>query len=189
MYIDTTLYTGRPADTTGRLEKEVTCYDLLDSLQIPYERVDHDAADTIPACEEVEKYLGTKICKNLVLCNRQKTDFYLLLMDGEKPFRTKDLSKQIGSSRLSFATPEDMEKHLGVTPGSATVLAMMHDKEHAVKLILDKSVAESQRFGCHPCMNTSTLALSMVDIRTKFLPHLGVEPMLVDLPDVREQEE
>ena len=112
MYIDTTLYTGRPADTTGRLEKEVSCYDLLDSLQIPYERVDHDAADTIPACEEVEKYLGTKICKNLVLCNRQKTDFYLLLMDGEKPFRTKDLSKQIGSSRLSFATPEDMEKHL-----------------------------------------------------------------------------
>ena len=108
MYIDKTLYTGRPADTTGRLEREVACYDLLDQLGIPYERVDHDAADTIPACEEVETYLGTKICKNLVLCNRQKTDFYLLLMDGEKPFHTKDLSKQIGSSRLSFAPPEEM---------------------------------------------------------------------------------
>lgn len=189
MYIDKTLYTGRPADTTGRLAREVACYDLLDGLGIPYERVDHDAADTIPVCEEVETYLGTKICKNLVLCNRQKTDFYLLLMDGEKPFHTKDLSKQIGSSRLSFAPPEEMEKHLGVTPGSATVLAMMNDKEHKVKLILDKSVAESQRFGCHPCMNTSTLALSMVDIRTKFLPHLGVEPLLVDLPDDRDQAE
>ena len=188
MYIDKTLYTGRPVDTAGRLDREVACYDLLDKLGIPYERVDHDAADTIPACEEVETYLGAKICKNLVLCNRQKTDFYLLLMDGEKPFRTKDLSKQIGSSRLSFAAPEDMEKHLGVTPGSATVLAMMNDKDHAVKLILDKSVAEAQRFGCHPCMNTSTLALSMVDIRTKFLPRLGIEPLLVDLPDVREQE-
>ena len=154
MYIDKTLYTGRPADTTGRLDREVACYDLLDELGIPYERVDHDAADTIPACEEVETYLGTKICKN-----------------------------------LSFAPPEEMEKHLGVTPGSATVLAMMNDKEHKVKLILDKSVAESQRFGCHPCMNTSTLALSMVDIRTKFLPHLGVEPLLVDLPDDRDQAE
>lgn len=186
MYIDTTLYTGRPADCTGRLEKEVACYDLLDALGISYQRVDHDAADTITACEEVEGYLGAKICKNLVLCNRQKTDFYLLLMDGEKPFHTKDLSKQIGSSRLSFAPPEEMERYLGVTPGSATILALMNDKAHKVRLVLDQSVAETDLFGCHPCINTSSLALSMKEIRRKFLPHLGIEATIVDLPDDRE---
>lgn len=108
-------------------------------------------------------------------------------MEGDKPFRTKDLSKQIGSSRLSFAAPEDMEQYLGVTPGSATILSLMNDKEHRVKLILDKSIAEADRFGCHPCINTSTLNLSMPEMRAKFLPHLGIEPMLVDLPDVREE--
>lgn len=186
MYIDTILYTGRPANCTGRLEKEVACYDLLDALGISYQRVDHDAADTITACEEVEGYLGAKICKNLVLCNRQKTDFYLLLMDGEKPFHTKDLSKQIGSSRLSFAPPEEMEKHLGVTPGSATILALMNDKAHKVRLVLDHSMAETDLFGCHPCINTSSLALSMKEIRSKFLPYLGIEATIVDLPDDRE---
>lgn len=183
MYIDKTLYEGRPVETAGRLERELACYALLEQLGIPYRRVDHDAADTIAACEEIETWLGAKICKNLVLCNRQKTEFYLLLMDGAKPFRTKELSKQIGSSRLSFAPPEEMERHLGVTPGSATILALMNDKEHRVHLILDRSVADAEQFGCHPCINTSTLSLSMKDIREKFLPYLGVEPTLVDLPE------
>ena len=117
MHIDPTLYTGRPQNLEGRLPREVACYDLLDRLAIPYTRVSHDPADTIAACHEIEKVLGAPICKNLVLCNRQKTAFYLLLMEGDKPFRTKDLSKQIGSARLSFAAPEDMETYLGVTPG------------------------------------------------------------------------
>ena len=188
MRIDTTVYEGRPADVTGRLVREIACYDLLDSLSIPYQRVDHEHADTIPDCKEVEKYLGIKICKNLMLCNRQKTDFYLLLMDGDKPFHTKDLSKQIGSSRLSFAPPEAMEELLGVTPGSATILGLMNDREHKVRLILDSSVLSQPRFGCHPCINTSSLALSMEDIRQTFLTHLGIEPLLVDLPDDRETE-
>ena len=121
-----------------------------------------------------------------MLCNRQKTDFYLLLMDGDKPFHTKDLSKQIGSSRLSFAPPEAMVDLLGVTPGSATILGLMNDRDHRVRLILDSSVLGMSRFGCHPCINTSSLALSMSDVREKLLPHLGVEPLLVDLPDDRE---
>ena len=186
MYIDPTLYHGRPADPTGRLARELACYDLLDQLEIAYTRADHDAADTIADCHAIEGLLGAAICKNLVLCNRQKTDFYLLLMEGDKPFRTKDLSKQIGSSRLSFAAPEDMERYLGVTPGSATILSLMNDREHRVRLILDKSVAEADRFGCHPCINTSTLNLSMPEVRAKLLPYLGIEPILVDLPDVRE---
>ena len=154
MHIDPTLYTGRPQNLEGRLPREVACYDLLDRLAIPYTRVDHDPADTIAACHEIEKVLGAPICKNLVLCNRQKTAFYLLLMEGDKPFRTKDLSKQIGSARLSFAAPEDMETYLGVTPGSATILALANDPDHKVQLILDRTVAETGHFGCHPCINT-----------------------------------
>lgn len=182
MRIDPTRYSGRPADPTGRLPRELACYDLLDQLGISYDRVDHEAADTIADCVAIEAYLGAPICKNLVLCNRQKTAFYLLLMDGQKPFRTKELSAQIGSSRLSFAPPEEMERLLGVTPGSATILSLMNDKDHQVRLILDKSVADCGRFGCHPCINTSTLRLSMGEIREKFLPHLGIIPTVVDLP-------
>ena len=185
MNMDTVRYEGRPADCSQRLPVETACYDLLDQLNISYQRVDHDPAATIPDCVQIEGILGAAICKNLVLCNRQKTKFYLLLMEGDKPFHTKDLSKQIGSSRLSFASPEDMEKYLGVTPGSATILALMNDTEHHVNLILDRTVAESDRFGCHPCINTSTLNLSMQEIRTIFLPHLGVKETVVDLPDDR----
>ena len=150
MRIDPTRYSGRPADPTGRLPRELACYDLLDQLGISYDRVDHEAADTSADCVAIEAYLGAPICKNLVLCNRQKTAFYLLLMDGQKPFRTKELSAQIGSSRLSFAPPEEMERLLGVTPGSATILSLMNDKDHQVRLILDKSVADCGLFGC-PC--------------------------------------
>ena len=188
MHIDPTLYTGRPQNLEGRLPREVACYDLLDRLAIPSTRVDHDPADTIAACHEIEKVLGAPICKNLVLCNRQKTAFYLLLMEGDKPFRTKDLSKQIGSARLSFAAPEDMETYLGVTPGSATVLALANDPDHKVQLILDRTVAETGHFGCHPCINTSTVNLSMEEVRKTLLPALGIVPLLVDLPDPRDEE-
>lgn len=182
MKIDPTRYVGRPADPAGRIPQELACYDLLDQLGIPYDRVDHDHADTIEDCVAIEEYLGAPICKNLVLCNRQKTAFYLLLMDGQKPFRTKELSARIGSSRLSFAPAEEMERLLGVMPGSATILALMNDRDHQVRLILDKSVAEAEFFGCHPCINTSTLRLSMREMREKFLPHLGITPTVVDLP-------
>ncbi|MDY3014069.1 MAG: prolyl-tRNA synthetase associated domain-containing protein [Evtepia sp.] len=186
MHIDTTLYKGRPADATGRSAVEIACYDLLDQLGIDYGRIDHDHADTIEDCLEIEGYLQAPIHKNLVLCNRQKTKFYLLIMEGEKPFRTKDLSKQIESSRLSFAPPEDMECYLGVEPGSATILSLMNDREHQVTLLLDAPVLQCERFGCHPCKNTSTLSIATTDLLSIFLPHLNREPIVVDLPDIRE---
>ena len=178
-----TLYHGRPEDVSDRLEKEIACYALLDSLGVAYDRVDHDFADTIEACEAVEQVLGERICKNLFLCNRQKTSFYLLMMPGEKVFKTKDLSKQLGVARLSFADPADMKKYLDITPGSVSVLGLMNDTEYAVQLVLDKPIAESARIGCHPCINTSTLAVSTQDILTKFLPAVRHEPIIVDLPE------
>ena len=182
MYIDPTRYSGRPADCASRLPKEQRCYDLLDRLGIAYFRVDHDHADTIEACEAVEQVLGEKICKNLFLCNRQKTQFYLLMLEGEKVFKTKDLSKQLGVARLSFADPADMEKYLDITPGSVSVLGLMNDPDNAVQLVIDRPIAESASIGCHPCINSSTLAIATADILEKFLPAVHHPPILVDLP-------
>lgn len=182
-HIDRTLYTGRPADTTGRLEKEIRTYDLLDSLHVTYSRLDHDALPTIEACQEVDKLLELDICKNLFLRNAQKTSFYLLLLPGTKKFKTAVLSKQIGSARLSFAEPEYMEKHLDITPGSVSVLGLMNDKEHKVRLLIDKDVIENHEyFACHPCINTSSIKFPVQDLLDKILPAIGHPYTLVDLP-------
>lgn len=170
MYIDQTLYTDAPS-VEGRLEKEMRVYHLLSELQIPYTRIDHEHADTIEDCLAIEELLGTKICKNLFLRNRQATNFYLLLMPGDKRFLTKELSKQLGISRLSFAEPEYMEKYLDTTPGSASVLGLMNDTEHQVHLVIDKDLLTQDTIGCHPCINTSSLNIKTSDILDKFLVH------------------
>ena len=179
----TTLQQGRPENAAERLPVERACYDLLDKLGIPYGRVDHDEAATLEACEAVDAALGAEICKNLFLCNRQKTQFYLLMLEGEKVFKTKDLSKQLGVARLSFADPADMEKYLDITPGSVSVLGLMNDPDNAVQLVIDRPIAESASIGCHPCINSSTLAIATADILEKFLPAVHHPPILVDLPD------
>lgn len=164
------LYNGRPTDETGRLPKELHTYDLLEQLSIPFQRTDHAPADTMEVCNVIDAVLEVLICKNLFLCNRQKTNFYLLLMPGDKPFKTKDLSKQLGVSRLSFGTPEDMERLLDVTPGSVSVMGLMNDQDNQVQLVIDEDVLKESNFGCHPCINTSSLKLKTADLVEKFLP-------------------
>lgn len=182
-YIDPTLYKGRPADTSNRLPKEIRTYDLLDSLNISYERVDHDTLPTMEACQEVDKLLGIEICKNLFLRNTQKTAFYLLLLPGNKKFKTAVLSKQIGSARLSFAEPEFMEQYLDITPGSVSVLGLMNDRENKVRLLIDKDILDNHPyFGCHPCINTSSLKFRTEDLLTKILPAIHHDYTMVDLP-------
>ena len=185
MYIDRTLYRGRPAER--RIDKEERCYDLLDRLGVEYYRADHEHADTIEACEEVEELLGCRICKNLFLTNRQQTAFYLLIMPGEKPFKTKLLSKQIGSARLSFASPGHMEKFLDITPGSVSVLGLMNDSERAVRLLVDRDLLREENFGCHPCINTTSLRFSTAALFDTVLPALEREPTFVELPWVVEE--
>ena len=172
---------GRPADTAGRLDKEIRCYDFLDALGIDYHRVDHEAAMTMEDCADIDRILGADTCKNLLLCNRQCTDFYLLLIPGSKVFKTSQLSRQIGSSRLSFAGAEYMEQFLDITPGSLSVLSLMNDKENRVQLIIDEEVLAAPLFGCHPCINTSTLRFSTEDLIKKLIPALGHEPRMVTL--------
>lgn len=175
------LMNGRPENNEGRLDKEIRVYDFLDQLGVEFQRIDHEPAMTMEICAQIDKVLDATICKNLLLCNRQKTDFYLLMMPGDKVFKTKDLSSQIGSSRLSFAEPCFMEQFLDITPGSVSVMGLMNDHAHRVKLLMDEDVAKGTYFGCHPCINTSSLRLKTRDLMEVILPALGYAPTFVKL--------
>lgn len=176
------LYQGRPQTSEGRAEKEMEIYDRLDGLGVSFARVDHEPAMTMAVCEDIDKALGATICKNLFLANRQGTAFYLLLMPGDKPFKTKDLSSQLGTARLSFGSPEKMEEFLHTTPGSASVLGLFHDKENAVQLVIDREVLEGESIGCHPLVNTSSIRIKTSDLLEIILPATGHAPVVVDLP-------
>ena len=178
------LFAGSPADMTGRSERERRTYAFLDGLGVRFERTDHPdrPATTMEVCAEADAVLNVRICKNLFLCNRSKTRYYLLIMPGEKPFKTKLLSKQIGTARLSFGTPEQMEHYLDTHPGSASVLGLMNDHEHKVRLLVDRDLLSEEFFGCHPCLNTSSLRFRTADLFEKILPAVEHEPTFVDLP-------
>lgn len=167
------LHHGAPKDIDQRTARERRVYELLDRLSIPYDRLDHEAAETMEICREIDGSLGALICKNLFLCNRQGTAHYLLMMPGDKPFRTKELSAQINSSRLSFATPERMLEYLDILPGAVSVMGLMNDTEGRVQLLIDEDVLKNEYVGCHPCVNTSSLRLSTADLTERFLPAVG----------------
>ena len=173
---------GRPADESGRMDKEIRTYDFLDTLGVPFDRIDHDPAMTMEDCVEVDKIFGATMCKNLFLCNRQKTHFYLLLIPGDKHFLTRELSGQLGVSRLSFADGEHMQRYLDITPGSVSVMGLMNDKENNVQLVIDRDVVKAEWFACHPCINTSSIRFSMKDFLEKIIPALKHEAVYVDLP-------
>ena len=177
---------GRPENYDSRSEREKRVYDFLDSLSIDYERVDHPRAETMEACAEIDKALGVTMCKNLFLCNRQKTDFYLLLMPGDKPFKTKDLSAQLGISRLSFAESDAMLEYLDILPGSVSVMGLMNDNASRVQLLIDRDILSNEFIGCHPCECTSSMKISTEDIIQKFLPAVKHQYIAVDLPKYAE---
>ncbi|MCD7883152.1 MAG: prolyl-tRNA synthetase associated domain-containing protein [Lachnospiraceae bacterium] len=175
------IYHGRPTDVSGRQRREIATYDLLDALQIPYDRADHEAAMTIDDCKGVDELFGIEICKNLFLCNRQKTAFYLLLMPGKKKFVTRELSRQIESPRLSFADESYMVEFLDIHPGSVSIMGLMNDRDNRVQLLIDRDVTKPEYFGCHPCVNTSSLRLRTADVLEKFLPAVHHAARIVDL--------
>lgn len=175
------LLLGRPSTNEGRLDKEIRVYDLLDSLGIEYYRIDHAPAMCCDDCVEIEKILDNVLCKNLFLCNRQETSFYMLMMPADKHFKTSEVSKQIGSSRLSFANSEYMEKFLDVTPGSVSIMGLMNDKENKVQLLVDEDVLKPEYVGCHPCINTSSIRLKTKDMFEKYLPSVNHNYIVVRL--------
>ena len=172
---------GRPVHQSGRLEKEIRVYDRLEKLEIEYDRVDHEALATMEVCQEVDQLLEVHICKNLFLCNAQKTRYYLLLIQGDKKFKTKDLSQQINSARLSFASAEDMERLLNITPGSVSIMGLMNDTANQVQLLIDEEVLQEEYLACHPCINTSSIKLKTEELIHKFLPEVRHEAIIVRL--------
>ncbi len=175
---------GKPADLTGRTDRELRVYDLLDRLNIEYESVDHEAAMTMEDCLEADRVLDALICKNLFLCTRQKDKFFLLMMPGEKKFRTAQVSKMIGCSRLSFADENDMLRLLDITPGSVSVMGLMNDHDDQVQLLMDEAVRDGEFFGCHPCMNTTSMRFRVADLLQKVLPEIHHEPIFLKLEEV-----
>ncbi len=175
------LVSGRPSSLEGRLDKEIRVYDFLDDLGIEYMRVDHEAADNMEVCKAIDQVLEATICKNLFLCNRQQTAFYLLMMPGDKPFKTKEISSQINSARLSFAGPEHMEKLLDITPGAVSIMGLMNDRDKAVKLLVDEDVLKGEYVGCHPCVNTSSLRIKTEDLFGKILEAMEHDKTVVTL--------
>ena len=175
------VFIGRPENTEGRIPQEIRSYDLLDDLKIDYTRVDHEAADTIEVCLERSAVLGTRICKNLFLCNRQETVFYLLVMPADKQFRTSVVSSQLGVARLHFADEVHMEKFLDLRPGSVSILGLMNDSEKKVRLLVDKDIFDQEYFACHPCINTNSLKFKTTELFEKLIPAMGHEPTLIEL--------
>jgi len=172
---------GRPKNCEGRIIQEICSYDLLDSLNIEYESVDHESADTIEVCLERSAVLGTRISKNLFLCNRQETAFYLLTMPADKQFKTSIVSAQLGVARLHFADEKFMEQFLNLRPGSVSVLGLMNDKENRVRFLMDRDILEQEYFACHPCINTSSLKFLTSELLEKLLPAMGHEPTFISL--------
>ncbi len=179
-YIDPVMYTTKPSGN-GRLEKEMRVYELFEELSIPFIRLDHEVTPTIEACHDIDKLLDIKICKNLFLCNANKTKFYLLMLPGDKKFRTAELSKQINSPRLSFASSEYMDEYLDITPGSVSVMGLMNDKDNKVELLVDEDILKEEYFGCHPCINTTSLKLRVSDLTEKILPAIHHTMTVVSL--------
>ena len=179
--MDMQLLAGRPSSAEGRLDKEIRVYDYLDALGVEYERVDHAPAMTMEDCEQIDRVLCATTCKNLLLCNRQQTDFYLLLMPADKQFKTKELSAQIGTARLSFASAEYMEELLDITPGSLSVMGLMNDSEQRVELLIDGDVLAGEYIGFHPCINTTSMRVKTTDLVEKIIPSFGRTPTMVVL--------
>ncbi|MDO4191596.1 MAG: prolyl-tRNA synthetase associated domain-containing protein [Bacteroidales bacterium] len=175
------LQSGHPENIEGRSERELRCYNWLDAHHINYESFDHDASFTMDVCAEFDTILNATTCKNLFLCNRQKTKFFLLMIPGEKKFLTKDISQQIGSARLSFASADDMLKYLDTEPGSVSLLGLMNDNTKTVQLLIDNDVLKCEYIGIHPCVNTTSLRLSVDELINKVVPALEHTPIMVTL--------
>lgn len=174
------LQSGAPSDP--RPENEAAVYQFLDAHHIPFHRIDHEPVHTMEDCLAIDRALGGEICKNLFLCNAQKTVFYLLMIQETKSFKTKDVSRQLGVSRLSFGTAEDMQRILHIAPGAVSPMGLIFDSAKDIRLVIDEDIKKVEMLGCHPCVNTASIRLEMQDFFEIFLPAVGKVPAFVTIP-------
>lgn len=174
-----TIYTSRPTDK--RSETEELVYDVLEKLNISFHRTDHSPAATIHECKKIEKYLDVSICKNLFLTNNKKDIFCLLLICGDKKFESGKVSRQVGSSRLSFASDAELMQFLGITSGSVSIFGIINDTDNKVRVAIDSDLLKQEFIGCHPCKNTTTLKIKTCDIMEKFIPYARHNTFIINL--------
>lgn len=173
------IYTSAPLEERSSLEMKT--YQILDKLNIKYERIDHEAVSSMEECVEVNKKLKVEIRKNIFLCNSKKTTFFLFVLPANKPFDTKKFCQKLGLSHVSFANEEYMEKYLGTKPGSATIMGLLCDEDDYVQVILDKEIIEEEYFGCNPGQNTSHIKIKTEDLLKKFLPYVKHRPKIIEM--------
>lgn len=156
-------------------------YDTLNELNIPFQKIDNEAITSMEECEDVENALGVEIRKSIFLCNRTKSEFYLLVMPSKKRFNTKMFSEKVVCSRTSFASTEHLKSVLGLTPGSITIMGLVNDRSHTVQLVIDSEIVNEEWFGCNAGLNTSHIKLKTRDLLDIFLKHTGHKPIVVKL--------
>ena len=166
---DRTIEKNRPETAAGTTEEAI--YDVLEKLGIEFSRLDRIEGDS--ESEEVYGILGIRHLKNLLLCNAQKTNFYLLVMPADVPFKSSVLSKQLGTSRFSFAPEEYLMQFLHAKSGTSSILGLIFDKEHSVKLVIDERILDEKYFGCLPCTDSASLKFERDDILVKLLAFTG----------------
>ena len=167
MFISDVMTTA-PTDERGALETRV--YQELERLGIKYERVDNDSVETMEECIEISNKLGAEIRKTIICCNRQKTDFYLVVLPANKRFDSKLFAAMMRTARVSFASAEDMEALIGLTPGEASVMGILNDTEGKIQVVIDKAVADAEWFACNPGANTTHIRFKTKQLLNTFLP-------------------
>lgn len=167
MFISEVMTTA-PEDERGALETKV--YQELERLNISYERVDNDTVETMEECVEISEKLGAEIRKTIVCCNRQKTEFFLVVLPASKRFDSKLFAAMMRTARVSFASAEDMESLIGLTPGEASVMGILNDPEAKIKVVVDKAVADAEWFACNPGANTTHIRFKTKQLLDTFLP-------------------
>lgn len=168
-----------PESYQTRLQQMV--YQTLVKLHIPFERVHTDEAITMEDCTQIDATLKMKMVKTLFLCNRQKTNYYLFITCGTKPFRSKDFSNALGVPRVSFAPVDKMEELLQTKVGAATVFSALLDKNQQVQIVFDKDVLAEEWYGCSDGTTTGYMKVRTAQILHEFLTFAGHTPAVIEV--------
>lgn len=150
--------------------KKQKVYDFLDTLGIEYKNFDHEPLMSISQADELDKKMGVSIAKNLFLSTKHSTEFYLLLMQGDKKFNTGKVSKQVQVPRMTFGNDEKLLMYLDITPGSVSPLGLINDNDNNVNFLIDGDLLKEEYVAVHPNLNTSTVVLRVTDLLEKILP-------------------
>ena len=164
---------------TFRTELQKQVYKTLDSLSVPFWRIDNDPAVTMEDCRAIDERLDVSTVKTLLLCNRQQTMYYLYVTAGDKPFVTKDFGHALGISRVSFAPQGQLVPMLGTVLGATTVFSTLLAPEGSFTLVMDKEVTRSPWYGCTDGTTTCYMKIRTADLMEKILPTTAFTPILI----------